>query len=222
MTFFNENRAADEVKKHIHESPKTMTLPLILLAVLSAIGGYLGIPHALGGSNLFHHYLDPVVGLGQGKLLQASHDGVLPHGADISHAAAQHPSMLMEYLLMGISVAIALIGIYMAYMMYIKNRELPEKLANRFPLLYRLLLNKWYVDELYSAVIIRPIQWFSNFLWKVIDVSVIDWIVNTIARVVGWLGNMLRYIQSGQVQSYAISVVLGTVVLLIYYLRLVL
>lgn len=217
MTFFNDNRASQEVQRHIHESPKSMTIPLMILAFLSVVGGYLGVPHALGGSNRFHQFLEPVMGLGSGKLLQKAAHGGLGHAEEGAHAAAQHPSLVAEYLLMGLSVAIALLGIYLAYVMYVKKRDLPKKLAEQFALLYRTLLNKWYVDELYGLVFIRPFHAVSNFFWKGIDVVVIDGFVNGVARIVGWGSAGLRYIQTGQVQSYAVSVILGTVVLLIYY-----
>ena len=139
------------------------------------------------------------------------------HGAGLEHVA-EHGSMFAEYLLMTISVAIALVGIFVAYTMYMKKRELPEKLANSYPFLYRLLLNKWYVDELYELTVIKPIHGFSILLWKGVDVAIIDGIVNGVARVVGWFSGVIRYIQSGFVQSYAVSVVLGTVVLLVYYI----
>jgi len=217
MTFFNECRASEEVKHHIHESPKTMTVPLMVLAFLAIVGGYLGVPHALGGSNRIHHYLDPVVGLGPDKIMQKATHGVIEHGAEGVHAVAHHPSLFMEYLLMAISVAIALAGIFLAYIMYVKRRDLPEKLAEKASLMYRTILNKWYVDEIYEFLFIKSINKFSVFLWKAIDVAVIDAIVNGVARMVGWSSGVVRSIQSGYVQSYAVSIVLGTVGLLMYY-----
>ena len=218
MTFFNECRASEDVRHHIHESPRSMTVPLVALAVLSAVGGYLGVPHALGGSNRIHRFLEPVMGLGHGKLLQKAGSGdALTHAAGDLHAAAAHHSLALEYLLMAASVAVALAGIYLAYVMYIKNRGLPDELAGRFSGSHRLLLNKWYVDELYELTVIRPVHAFSAFLWKGIDVVVIDGLVNGIARLVGWAGSLMRYVQTGYVQSYAVSMVLGTVVLLLYY-----
>ncbi len=217
MTFYNENRAPEDVQHHIHESPKAMTVPLMVLAVLSVIGGYLGVPHALGGSNRFHKFLDPVMGMGPDKIFQKAAGGSLHHVAEGSHVAAHHPSLFMEYLLMAVSVAIALIGIYIAYVMYVKKRDLPEKLAEKFRLLHRMLFNKWYVDELYTLVIIRPFHGISNFFWKIIDVIMIDGMVNGVARVVGWGSSVLRLIQSGYVQCYAVSIIFGTVALLVYY-----
>jgi len=216
----------------MHECPKTMTVPLMILAFLAAVGGYLGVPHALGGSNRIHHFLDPVMGIGPGKLLQkagaavahgthataeAVHGAGMHHAAETAHHVAEHGSLFAEYLLMGISVTIALIGIFLAYTMYIKKRDIPEKLANSYPFLYRLLLNKWYVDELYELTVIKPIHGFSILLWKGVDVAIVDGIVNGVARIIGWFSGVVRYVQSGYVQSYAVSVVLGTVVLILYY-----
>ncbi len=215
MTFFNENRASEEVQHHIHESPATMTVPLIILAFLSVFGGYLGVPHALGGSNRFHHYLEPVMGLGPGKLLQKA--GAVAHEAAHHGAEAAHHSLTAEYILMAISVVIALIGIFIAYTMYIKKQDRPKILAEKFRLLHQLIFNKWYVDELYSFFIVRPFHAISSFFWKGIDVVIIDGLVNGIAAVVGWSSRVMRHMQSGYVQSYAVSVVLGTVALLIYY-----
>ena len=220
MTFFNENRAPAEVQKHIHESPKSMTFPLVVLAVLSAVAGYIGIPHALGGSNRFHHFLEPVMGLGKGKLLKLAgegHEAVLHHVAGASHAAVHQHSLAAEYTLMTISVIIALTGIYIAYIMYMKKKNLPAMFAARFKLLHRLLFNKWYVDEIYDAVIIQPFHALSGFFWKFIDVMVIDGIVNGVAKLVGFGSSVLRLIQTGYVQGYAVSIVFGTVVIMIYY-----
>ena len=214
MTFFNESRVPDGADEHLHECPKTMTIPLMTLAFFAAVAGYLGVPHALGGSNRIEHYLDPVMGIGPEKLL---HTAGMSKVVEVGQHVAEHGSLFAEYLLMAISVALALIGILVAYTMYIKKRDLPEKLANSYPFLYRLLLNKWYVDELYELTVIKPLHGFSVLLWKGVDVAIIDGIVNGVARIVGWFSGVIRYIQSGYVQSYAVSMVLGTVALILYY-----
>ncbi len=227
MTFFNECRAPEGAAEHLHECPKTMTVPLIILAFFAAVAGFLGVPHVLGGNNRFEHYLEPVMGIGPGKLLHQAGGAITHgvhhvvtegvHGAGMEHVV-EHGSLFAEYLLMSISVALALIGIFVAYTMYMKRRDLPEKLANSYPVLYRLLLNKWYVDEIYELTVIKPLHGFSILLWKGIDVAVVDGSVNGVARIVGWFSGVIRYIQSGYVQSYAVSMVLGTVVLLVYYI----
>jgi len=118
----------------------------------------------------------------------------------------------------GLSVAIVLVGIGLAYTMYVKERERPAQLAERFAGLYRVLFNKWYVDELYALIAVRPLHRASLFLWKGIDVLIIDGVVNGLARVVGWSGTWLRTVQTGYVQAYAVSFLLGVVGLMLYTL----
>ncbi len=216
MTFFNENRASKEVQAHIHEAPASMTVPLMALAVLSVIGGYIGIPRALGGNNLVEHYLAPGVGLGAGKLLPGTGEAVAAHAAE----AAAHGSFTMEYLLMGITTLIVLAGILVAYLMYMKKRSIPENLAQKHPVSYRLLLNKWFVDELYEKIVINPLHALAVFSWKGIDVKVIDGMVNGTARFFLRCGGALKSIQTGYVQKYAVSFLFGAFVVIAYYLYL--
>jgi NADH-quinone oxidoreductase subunit L len=215
MTFFNECRASEEVKKHIHEAPKSMTFPLIILAFLSIVGGLIGIPAALGGSNIVEHFLEPIIGLGDGKIFQAAAGTAVLHEA---HAAVQHASYMTEYILMAITSTIVLIGVAIAYLMYMKKRTIPENLAQKHPVFYKLLYNKWYIDELYEWNIIKPLHSFSLFLWQVFDVKIIDGIVNGTARFFMGCGSKLRNIQSGYVQRYAVTFVAGTVAVIVYYI----
>jgi NADH-quinone oxidoreductase subunit L len=195
MTFFNECRAPQDVQKHIHESPKSMTVPMSILAVLSVIGGAIGVPAVLGGSNRIEHFLEPVMHSSAG------------HG---------HHSVATEYLLMVISVCIVFIGIGLAYTMYVRKRDLPAELAAKFKLLYAAMFNKWYVDELYGLLFVRPLHGLSLLLWKGFDVGVIDGAVNGVANVVGWCGSRLRTVQTGYVQAYAISFLFGAMLLVVY------
>ncbi len=216
MTFFNECRASEEVQHHIHESPKSMTIPLIILAVLSTIGGYIGVPASLGGSNLIEHFLEPVMGLGPDKLLHGA-----GHAAVAMHAAAEtavHHSFTTEYMLMGLTILIVFCGIFVAYMMYMKKRSLPESLAANNPFSYRVLLNKWYIDELYEKLFIKPLHGLSMFLWKGVDVVVIDGLVNSTARFFMKCGTSGKTVQTGQVQRYAVSFLVGAFVLIAYYI----
>jgi NADH-quinone oxidoreductase subunit L len=215
MTFFNECRASEEVRKHIHEAPKSMTIPLIILAFLSVVGGYIGIPAALGGSNIVEHFLAPVIGLGDGKLFHDATGMALIHGTE---AAGHHFSHMTEYILMAITIIIVFAGILTAYMMYIKKRTMPENLAEKLSFSYRVLLNKWYVDELYELLVINPLHSFSLFLWKIADVIIIDGFVNGTARFFMGCGSMLRQIQTGYVQLYAITFVAGTLAVIMYYI----
>jgi NADH-quinone oxidoreductase subunit L len=215
MTFFNECRASDEVKKHIHEAPKTMTVPLMILAVLSIVGGYIGAPASLGGGNLVEHFLDPVMGLGKDKLLQSTGGQALMHEA--SEAVAHH-SFELEYSLMILTTIIVFGGILLAFTMYMKKRSLPDTLAARNPFSYRLSLNKWYVDELYEKTVINPLHSISLFLWKGIDVVVIDGLVNSTAGFFMKCGVVCKASQTGYVQRYAVSFLVGAFVLVAYYM----
>ncbi len=238
MTFFNENRASHEVQHHIHESPKTMTVPLMILAFLSITGGYLGVPHVLGGGNHFHTYLEPVMGLGPGKIMQKAGEAISHEEAVVVHgeghaameghggepgqghgegAASVHHSAAEEFLLMGISVVIALLGIFLSYLMYMKNRNWPEKLAANFKMLHHAIFNKWFVDELYALTVVQPYHLLSDFFWKFVDVVIIDGIVNGVAKIIGGISAVLRRLQTGLVQNYAVSVILGALVLVIYF-----
>ena len=199
MTFHGESRVDHHAAEHLHESPKNMTLPLTVLAGLSVVGGFLGIP----GASAISNFLAPVFG---------------EHGhTEISGAeAGVHHSAYLPYLMMVVSTAIAIAGIYLAYQMYIKKPEMPKKLAERFGLIYKLLLNKYYVDEIYDALFVNSIKKCSIQLWKQVDARMIDGSVNGIARLVGWFGNGLRYLQTGYVRNYAFYIVVGCICILVF------
>jgi len=207
LTFYGEERMDNHTKEHLHESPKVMTVPLIVLGVLSIIGGYIGIPAVLGGGNHFEHFLEPVM-----------------HGAQqesIQHAlmASGHDTGL-ELILMISSIVIVVISIFIALYLYGKNREFTGKLRNSFSAIHKLLHGKYFVDEVYGALIVRPLVNFSLFLWKIIDVFVIDGIINGMATIVGDMSTVIRPIQSGKLRSYATIFLLGVVILVgIFLLR---
>jgi NADH-quinone oxidoreductase subunit L len=184
--------------KHPHESPATMTVPLMVLAFLSVFGGVLGIPASLGGGNALEQWLEPVFAPAMDKL---------PHGG--------HESHILEYTLMVVSVGVALGGILLARRWYMTKTGVPESIAARFPVVYRLLFNKYYVDEAYEAAVVKPLQKGSErILWKGIDVGVIDWCVNGMARLFGFLSRTVRMVQTGVAQGYALAFVLGVVAIL--------
>ena len=175
-----------------------MALPLIVLAIGSAIGGYLGLPAILGGSNRFEHFLAPRFGV---------------------HAAEEVADHGPEGLLMLVSSAIAAAGIAIAVYLFLKNRRAAHTLADRFAGIRQLLMNKYYVDEVYDAAIVQPIRIVSEeALWKVVDVRVIDGAVNGVAEAVGGSSEVLRRVQSGSVRTYAASLLFGVVLVLGYYL----
>jgi NADH-quinone oxidoreductase subunit L len=186
---------------HLHDAPPAMALALVVLAVGSILAGYIGLPHALGGSNRLEQFLAPS--------LEA-------HAAEDGHAAANEG---LELALMGVSTLVAAAGIGLAVFFFLRNRTAADQVARRFAGVHRVLENKYYVDEIYDAAIVQPIQIVSQEgLWKRLDVRVIDGAVNGIADTVGGMGELLRRLQTGSVRAYAASVFVGVVCILGYYL----
>jgi NADH-quinone oxidoreductase subunit L len=206
LTFFGAPRY-DEHKVHVHESPRSMTVPLILLAILSTVGGWVAAPHLVGGTEYFDKFLHPVF---SAYAVNAGAD----EGAALAGAgeAASTPMMDLVHALTGWPVIIALLGLLIAWWFYIKSPESPKKLAQSVRGLYTLVLHKYYIDELYNAVFVQPLLWIStNVLWHVIDEGAIDGTVNGVARGMRESGGQLRQIQSGNARSYATWVVIGAV-----------
>ena len=197
MTFFGSSRVKPDVEKHIHESPNIMTVPLIILAVLAVVGGYVGLPRALGGGAWFEKFLEPVF-----------------PGAHGAAAGTVSHSYTVEYLLMLASVAAAALGIMLAYMFYIRDPNRPKALAEKYGGIYKTLLNKYYIDEFYNVAIVRPIVAASLFLWNIVDVKIVDGIANGSAGAIGWFSGRFRMVQTGLVRNYALLFVLGVIALL--------
>jgi NADH-quinone oxidoreductase subunit L len=215
MTFWGECRADEHVKHHIHESPKIMTVPLMILAFLSIVGGYVGIPHVLGGANHFHEFLAPVVG---GSEPGKAHAAIqLVTSAWASGGEAGGHSATLEILLMALSVIIALLGIGIAYFLYVKNPALPKRMAETWKGLYQWVFNKYYVDEAYEVLFVNSMKGLGTALWKGIDEFVIDVTVNGIAYFFGGVSGLIRKMQTGFAQNYALAMVLGGVVLAGFY-----
>ena len=199
LTFFGEPRY-DEHKVHVHESPYNMTVPLILLAILSTVGGWAAAPRLVGGTDYFEKFLHPVFSM------------YAPAGVEGTPEAVEAPGIMLLHALTGWPVLIALAGLLIAWWFYIKSPQTPKKLAESLRGPYTLVLHKYYVDELYNAVIVQPLLWIStNVLWHVVDEGVIDGTVNGVARVSRDTGSELREIQSGNARSYATWVVIGAV-----------
>ena len=207
MTFFGKLRADEKIAGHVHESPKTMTTPLVLLAMLSVIGGFIGIPAIFGGGNHFEHFMHPVFE----KSTQIRADALAAQGHVV------HNNHSVEWLLMGIVFVIVLLGIGTAYLFYIKKTNLPGIISGRFKIIYKLVLNKYYVDEIYNYLIVQPIKNISDFLlWKFIDEKIIDGAVNGTGNIVRFTSRKIRGIQTGFVQNYALVFVFGVILLLFY------
>ena len=217
MTFFGESRVDHHVEHHIHESPKIMTVPLMVLAVASIIGGYVGVPHVLGGANHIHEFLAPVLG-GSAEPIKAHAGLSLISEAWASGGEVGGHSAALELLLMALSVGIALLGIGIAYLLYVKNPSLPKQLAEKWKGMYKLVFNKYYVDELYEVLFVNSLKKLGTGLWKGFDELIIDGTVNGLAYLIGWISGVIRRTQTGLVQNYAFSIVIGGLILVVYYI----
>ncbi|MGA8768115.1 MAG: proton-conducting transporter membrane subunit, partial [Candidatus Acidiferrales bacterium] len=202
LTFFGKPRY-DEHKVHVHESPKNMTVPLMVLAFLSIFGGWFAAPKLIGGIDYFDKFLAPV--------FSASAPAADAMTA-ASTEAASSPAMDLVHALTGWPVIVGILGLLVAWWFYIKRPDIPKKMAQSAHALYLLLLNKYYVDEIYAATIVRPLLWIStNVLWHVVDEGAIDGVVNGTATVARESGSQARKLQSGNTRSYAAWVILGAV-----------
>ncbi len=207
MTFFGKERMDEKTKSHLHESPKVMTIPLIVLAILSIAGGWIGIPKLFfGATNFFEHWLEPVFAPAQRIL----------HSSEAHHAAST------EWGLMAITVTLSLGAFALALRFYLKKPETVTRLRESFPGVHRLLYGKYFIDEIYDRLIIRPLHFFSIFLWKIVDVLLIDGLINGGAFLVGGVSRVMRYAQSGRLTSYVtvftvgVALITGVMLLLGY------
>lgn len=199
LTFEGEERF-DHHHVHPHEAPKTMTVVLQVLALLSIVGGFVGIPESLFGGNAIEHWLEPIFAPANDKLR------LTPHAIEWA-----------EYFLMVVSVGIALAAIYAARTVYLKRAELAEQWKNKYASIYKVLLNKYFVDEAYDITIVNPtVKVSEGFLWKGVDVSVIDGAVNGSAKLIALAAQGVRRIQTGVIQQYATVFVGGIVLIMIW------
>ena len=186
-TFLGGFRGTHDQEHHLHESPAPITIPLIVLAILAAVAGFLGIPEVMmPNAHWLGHYLAPVLGEGAS-------------GPEVAHGT--------EWGLMGVSVLLAFIGSIWAWVRFSRKPELGEPTG-----FGKILANKWYVDEFYNAIIVRPLDMLAQFL-VFFDKNVIDGIVNGVGRLVQYGSRQLRLIQSGQVGGYVLLMVVGIIVL---------
>lgn len=201
LTFLGEERF-DHHKIHPHESPSVMTIPLMILAFLSLFGGYVGIPQIFSGEggNLFEKWLSPVYKTAEEKII---HFSVHSHYEEI--------------LLMAASVIFALSAIYFALYIYAKKPSIAKTISERFKSFYNILLNKYYVDEIYETAIVKPIQAGSEkVLWKFTDSMIIDGIVNGSAKLIDIISSRIRKIQTGVAQFYAVVMMAGIALVLLW------
>jgi NADH-quinone oxidoreductase subunit L len=206
---------------HLHDAPWPMATALIVLAVGSIVAGYINIPHALGGHLALGSWLEPAfqatncgAPVTTGELAGLAIENCAP-----AEAAAEGDHTALELMLMAISSLIALAGIGLATFLWLKNRQIPDRMAAQYGGLYRLLLNKYYVDEVYDATIVQPIKVVSTEgLWRGFDVKVVDGAVNGAGYLVSGFSIVLRLLQNGSVKTYAMSTFAGVVAILAYYL----
>ena len=189
-TFLGNFRGTHDQEHHLHESPKAMTIPLIILSILSVVGGLIGIPEILGGHHELHHYLSPIL---------------------ISEKA-HHIEHSTEYMLMAISVAIAALAVIFAIVRFSKKPELKDATG-----IAKAMENKWYVDELYDAAIVRPLEAVAVFFKNIIEKSGIDAFVNGVGKFVNYSSRQLRLVQSGQVGNYILIMVLSIVIFILLW-----
>jgi NADH-quinone oxidoreductase subunit L len=192
LVFFGEERF-DTEEVHPHESGPWMAWPLILLAIPSVLIGFVGFPPEDGPFHRFLHH---------------SFEFIEEH----------HVSMTMTWTFGIISTAVALGGIFVAWLVYQRKAINAAEVSERFPALYQFLLNKWYFDEIYRGAIVQPLYRFSQFLWRVVDEGIIDATVNGVAIGIAAISQRIRGVQTGLVSNYALAIALGMVVLVGAYL----
>ena len=223
LTFFGERHAAADTHghaapghghghEHLHDAPPAMAVALIVLAIGSVVAGWIGVPHALGGHNELHAWLQPAFAAPARAGAEAAEAAGEAEGAEAAATST-------ELTLIGVSTAIAALGIFIAWRIWVKRRIIADRFAEAYPGLYRLLLNKYFVDELYDAAVVQPIKVASTEgLWRGFDVKLVDGAVNGVAAIVSASASTLRRLQTGSVRTYAGSLFVGVVVILGYYL----
>jgi NADH-quinone oxidoreductase subunit L len=199
LAFSGEFRGSREQKEHLHESPAVMTIPLALLALLAILGGILNLPALLGGNSWLEHFLAPVFSGGA---------GIAPHGTPVSPA--------MEWILMAVTLVLILSVIGWAYQRYVRQQRglLPDEAPR--PFVIRLISGKYFIDELYGLLFVKPVLWLSGTLHRVFEIRIIDGAVNGIGRLTIRAGNAIRYLQTGNVGFYLFMMILGIILILFF------
>jgi NADH-quinone oxidoreductase subunit L len=223
MTFWGEERMDDHTRHSIHESPKSMIVPLAVLAVLSAVGGLVGFPGWTGIANKFEHFLEPVL-------------KIPPQSESIIHSTGQ------EFLFTGLSVLIALVGIYLAYRFYVLRPGMADRFTEKIKGFHSLIFHKYYVDEIYDALIVnrtkdlgkaffffdsRFVDGAVNFtafatrctssLSRLFDIYIVDGLVNLVGKINMGLNRGATSLQTGLVQRYALVAVFSIVIMVFVY-----
>ena len=204
-----------------HDAPWPMAAALIVLAIGSILAGYVNIPHALGGHAGLHEWLTPVFNVTNCGEVSTTGElaGMMLEPCTPIEERDPEEHAGLELTLMLVSSLIAIAGIGLATYLWLKHREIPARIAAQYPGVHRLLLNKYYVDEVYDATIVQPIKVVSTEgLWRGFDVKVVDGAVNGAGYLVSGVSIVLRLLQNGSVKTYAASIFVGAVTVLAYYL----
>ena len=199
LTFFGEFRGTEHQRAHLHESPASMTLPLIVLAVLSTVGGFMGAPMLFGGKHFLATYLDPIFTYSR-QIAPAAFTAELPAGT--------------ELMLIGISVGVAVAGLVLAYVFYVARAGRPAPDEEQRSALDNLVYHKYYIDELYNAIFVKPTMALSKGLYKFVEEGILNPVTNGFGRVTLAGGELLRFVQTGSVETYLLLMVLGIVLIL--------
>jgi NADH-quinone oxidoreductase subunit L len=196
LTFMGTFRGTEDQKHHLHESPKTMTIPLVVLAVLAIVAGFIGIPHVLGGSHWLEHFLAPVF----------KQSEIYAHGHKLTHST--------EYVLMGVTVTITILMILFARNKFVSKGYVPADDSVKQGFIPRLLANKYYVDEFYNAIIVKPLNGLASFSYKFLELKAVDAIVNGVGKLVVFISGQARKLQTGNTGFYIFAMVIGILVIL--------
>jgi NADH-quinone oxidoreductase subunit L len=203
---------------HLHDAPRTMAIPLVLLAAGSVLAGYIGVPAILGGQNRIETFLEPSFTVHDAAVPGAGGEGVEATGGPVA-AAAGHDETRTEITLMAVSSGVAVLAVGIAFYFFLSRRQAAAALASRFAGIYRLLLHKYYVDEIYDAAIVRPVKDISTeVLWRGVDEGIVDGAVNGVGSTVRGAGGVFRRLQTGSLRAYAAGVLGGALLILGYYL----
>lgn len=196
LTFFGTFRGTYDQEHHLHESPAVITIPLVILAILSTLGGFLGLPAIFTEHHLFGNYLAPVLSI--------------PAVTSLAE-----PSHLFEYMLMGISVVALVLIIYMTYDRFAKKEIVPSLSEAEFRPWYRVLYHKYYIDEMYDRIFVKPLYWLSDVCYKIFDIKIVDGVVNLVGKGVVRSSEVVRLAQAGSVGIYIFAMVIGILIMLI-------
>jgi NADH-quinone oxidoreductase subunit L len=199
LVFFGDSHIPPERYKKVHESPTSMIMPMTILAFLAMIGGFIGVPEVLGGTNIIWRWLSPLL-------------------AFVLRQASTEAGTAAETILMVITLLWSLHFMVMGWVIYSQKRDLPLVLIRRIRFVHRFVANKYYIDELYNLLFVRPLLWISEkVLWRTVDDLYIDGLAITgSARSLGFWGSVLSLMQNGKVQQYLLYFLIGAVVIIGY------